>query len=78
VDEITTLQAEILRTLAHPRRIEILHALAAGPMEVGRIARQIGASQPNVSRHLAVLRARGSSTPNETDARSATPYQTPT
>jgi ArsR family transcriptional regulator len=59
VDEITTLQAEILRTLAHPRRIEILHALAAGPMEVGRIARQIGASQPNVSRHLAVLRSAG-------------------
>lgn len=53
------LQAEILKTLAHPRRIEILHALADRPIEVGRIARQIGASQPNVSQHLAVLRSAG-------------------
>ena len=59
MDEITTLQAEILKTLAHPRRIEILHALADGPIEVGRIARQIGASQPNVSQHLAVMRSAG-------------------
>lgn len=59
VDEITILQAEILKTLANPRRIEILHALAAGPIEVGRLARRIGASQPNVSQHLSVLRTAG-------------------
>ena len=53
------LQAEILKTLASPRRLEILHALARGPMGVGRIARQIGASQPNVSQHLAVMRGAG-------------------
>ena len=59
MDEITILQAEILKTLASPRRLEILHALAGGPMEVGRIARHIGASQPNVSQHLAVMRGAG-------------------
>jgi DNA-binding transcriptional ArsR family regulator len=59
MDEITILQAEVLRTLASPRRIEILHALARGPMEVGRLARAIGASQPNVSQHLAVMRGAG-------------------
>ena len=59
MDEITTLQAEVLKTLANPRRLEILHALADGPIEVGRIARRIGASQPNVSQHLAVLRGSG-------------------
>lgn len=59
VDEITNLQAEILKTLAHPRRLEILHALAGGPIEVGRLAVRIGASQPNVSQHLGVLRAAG-------------------
>jgi DNA-binding transcriptional ArsR family regulator len=59
MDEITILQAEILKTLASPRRIEILHALAAGPIEVGRLANAVGASQPNVSQHLAVLRGAG-------------------
>lgn len=59
MDEITILQAGILKTLASPRRIEILHALAEGPIEVGRLAEAIGASQPNVSQHLAVLRGAG-------------------
>jgi ArsR family transcriptional regulator, virulence genes transcriptional regulator len=59
MDEITILQAEILRILANPRRIQILHALADGPIEVGRLAREIGASQPNVSQHLAALRGAG-------------------
>ena len=59
MDEITTLQAEVLKTLASPRRLEIIHRLAEGPCEVGRLADDIGASQPNVSQHLAVLRAAG-------------------
>ena len=59
MDEITILQAEILKTLANPRRLEILHAVARGPIEVGRLAAAIGASQPNVSQHLAVLRSVG-------------------
>ena len=59
MDEITTLQAEVLRTLASPHRLEILHRLAAGPCEVGRLADDLGLSQPNVSQHLAVLRGSG-------------------
>ena len=59
MDEITRLQAEVLRVLAHPARIEILHRLADGPLEVSRLARAIGATQPNASQHLAVLRAVG-------------------
>ena len=59
VDEITNLQAEVLKTLANPRRLEIIHALARGPIEVGRLATMIDASQPNVSQHLAVLRSAG-------------------
>jgi ArsR family transcriptional regulator len=59
MDEITFLQAETLKTLASPRRLEILHVLARGPIEVGRLAATIGASQPNVSQHLGVLRAAG-------------------
>jgi ArsR family transcriptional regulator len=59
MDELTILQADVLKTLASPRRIEILHVLADGPIEVGRLASRIGASQPNVSQHLSVLRTAG-------------------
>jgi DNA-binding transcriptional ArsR family regulator len=59
MNEITVLQAEVLRTLANPRRLEILHRLADGGCEVGRLAEELGVSQPNVSQHLAVLRASG-------------------
>ncbi len=59
MDEITILQADILRTLASPRRLDILHRLAAGPCEVGRLADDLGLSQPNVSQHLAILRGSG-------------------
>jgi DNA-binding transcriptional ArsR family regulator len=59
MDEITILQAEVLKVLASPRRLEILHVLADGPIEVGRLATALGASQPNVSQHLAVMRTAG-------------------
>src|SRR5690349_12534749 len=59
MDEITLLQADVLKVIASPRRLEILHRLADGPREVGRLADEIGASQPNVSQHLAVLRSAG-------------------
>jgi DNA-binding transcriptional ArsR family regulator len=59
MDEITRLQADILKVLAQPARLEILHRLAEGPVEVTRLAGNIGVSQPNVSQHLAVLRNAG-------------------
>lgn len=59
MDPIYTLQAEVLKTLANPRRLEIVHRLAAGPCGVGQLAGELGASQPNVSQHLGVLRAAG-------------------
>jgi DNA-binding transcriptional ArsR family regulator len=59
MDEITRLQADVLKVLAHPNRLEILHRLADGPMEVGRLAELIGTTQPNASQHLAVLRGAG-------------------
>ena len=59
MDEITILQAEVLKTLASPRRLAILHSLADGPRGVGELAIKVGATQPNVSQHLAVLRTAG-------------------
>ncbi len=59
MNEIVELQAETLRALASPRRLEILHLLDHGPREVTSLAADLGLSQPNVSQHLAVLRSAG-------------------
>jgi ArsR family transcriptional regulator len=59
MDELTIMQAEVLKTLASPRRLEILHRLAIGPRGVSQLADELRVSQPNVSQHLAVLRAAG-------------------
>ena len=59
MDPIYELQAEICRTLSHPARIAILHLLDEEPREVGRLAEAMGISQPNVSKHLAVMRSAG-------------------
>lgn len=59
MDEIYRLQAEVLKTLANPRRLEIIHRLSEGPREVSRLAEEMGVSQPNVSQHLALMRSAG-------------------
>ena len=59
MDEITRQQAQVLKILGQPTRLEILHRLADGPTEVGRLATALGVAQPSVSQHLAVLRSAG-------------------
>ncbi len=59
MDEVYRLQAEVLKTLASPKRLEIIHLLADGPREVSRLAEELGISQPNVSQHLALMRTSG-------------------
>ena len=59
MDEVYKLQVEVLKTIANVRRLEIIHLLADGPREVSRLAEEMGISQPNVSQHLAVMRAGG-------------------
>jgi len=53
------IQADVLKTLSNPKRLEIVHLLAEGPREVGRLAVELGMSQPNVSQHLAIMRTAG-------------------
>jgi DNA-binding transcriptional ArsR family regulator len=47
--------ADRLRVLADPTRLRILNMLREGEASVVQIVRNVGASQPNVSRHLALL-----------------------
>lgn len=49
--------AEFLRLLANENRLAILCLLGHGEHAVGDLAAALGASQPNVSQHLAKLRA---------------------
>jgi len=59
MDEVYRLQAEVLKTISNPKRLEIIHLLAGGPREVSRLAEELGISQPNVSQHLALMRSAG-------------------
>jgi ArsR family transcriptional regulator len=57
--EVRDLHAQICQALADPTRIMLLYTLADGPKNVGELANDLALSQPNVSRHLKVLRERG-------------------
>jgi len=48
-----------LKALGEPMRLRILRCLAVGERTVGEVADEVGASQPNVSRHLATLEQAG-------------------
>ncbi|MBC7680629.1 MAG: winged helix-turn-helix transcriptional regulator [Pseudorhodobacter sp.] len=48
--------AELLKALAHPLRLLLIHELADGPRCVHELVTTSGAAQPLVSQHLKVLR----------------------
>lgn len=54
-----TRKAEILKALGHPTRVAILEILRRGEECVCRISPQLDGTQPNTSRHLAVLKKAG-------------------
>ncbi len=51
--------ADICKVLTDPKRLLLLAALRDGDRTVGDLAASIGASLPNASQHLAILRAAG-------------------
>jgi DNA-binding transcriptional ArsR family regulator len=51
--------ADTFNAVAEPRRRAILDLLAAGERPVGELVRELGLTQPQVSKHLRVLRAVG-------------------
>jgi ArsR family transcriptional regulator len=53
------LHSELCKTLANPTRQHILDLLRDGELAVGDLAGRTGASQANISQHLAILRAKG-------------------
>lgn len=55
--EMLELVAQRFRLLADPMRLRILHELQQGECSVGELVTRVGASQPNISKHLASLKS---------------------
>lgn len=51
--------AECLKVLSNPLRLKILFLISEKPMNVSSIEKLTGASQSNVSQHLAIMRYKG-------------------
>lgn len=58
-EQLAELIAQRFRVLGDPTRIRLLDALRDGPATVGELVEQLGCSQQNVSKHLAVLHGAG-------------------
>src|ERR1700741_2141857 len=57
--EYTKSMESVFEIIAEPNRRAILSLLASSEQSVGEIERQLGMSQPTVSKHLRVLREAG-------------------
>lgn len=53
---IYSIQAEILKALAHPVRLEILHLIGSREVPFSQLRRSLGIPKANLSQQLAVLR----------------------
>src|SRR3990172_5071074 len=53
------LQSDVCKTLASPKRLEILNALKEGEKTVSELVEILGVPKANVSQHLAVMRHKG-------------------
>jgi len=58
-DELLHRIAEVLKAMADPTRLKILHCLNQGERCVSDILEVVGGSQANVSKHLSVLKRAG-------------------
>lgn len=58
-NQVDPAMLEVGRALSCENRLSLLVALAEGEATVGELVRHTGTTQPNVSNHLALLRAAG-------------------
>lgn len=57
--DLFKIQADISKPLANAKRLEIIYALGEGEKSVAELKAILGLPTPNVSQHLAALRASG-------------------
>lgn len=58
-DEMLVLVASRFHVLGAPYRLRILQVLRKGAMTVGEVVHSLNGNQPNVSKHLQILRQAG-------------------
>lgn len=58
-NKIFSLHAKLLKTISHPKRLEIIHLIRNSQMSVTDIYEMLDLPQANVSQHLMVLRQAG-------------------
>jgi DNA-binding transcriptional ArsR family regulator len=58
-DELLARIAEVLKAMADPTRLKVLHSLQSGERCVSDILSVVGGSQANISKHLSVLKRAG-------------------
>mgnify|MGYP000501238038 CR=1 FL=1 len=58
-DEALEQIAHKFKLLSDPMRLKILHSLQDGEQSVNQLVTVTGSSQPNISKHLTILRASG-------------------
>lgn len=58
-EKIFEIQAGLCRAMGNPLRMEIVHLLRSGPLNVTEIASSVGQHQSTVSRNLTILRNAG-------------------
>lgn len=57
-NQIYEAHASVCQILSNPTRLKILNMLRGREVAVAELARRLGTSKPNLSQHLAILRAR--------------------
>lgn len=58
-DEMLEMVAQRFRVLSDPMRLKLLRCLQVGDRTVGQLVEETSSSQPNISKHLTVLRNAG-------------------
>jgi ArsR family transcriptional regulator len=57
IEQVFELHTELLKAMAHPKRLEIINLLGVKELTVGEIQVMLGMAQANLSQHLQALRA---------------------
>ncbi|MFA4905978.1 MAG: metalloregulator ArsR/SmtB family transcription factor [Candidatus Margulisiibacteriota bacterium] len=57
--QVYELHAEVCKTLANPKRIEIINLLRSGEKSVAFLLEKTGLLKANLSQHFSVMRQRG-------------------
>ncbi len=59
MDDIFNMHADICKTFANPKRLEIINALRDKEMTAGQLLKKIDISKANLSQHMGILTQKG-------------------